>query len=55
MAHSHTKYTRAQIDAALDRVRRGYTVPEAARLSGVNRSKIARELKKQEQYDTIAK
>ena len=51
MAHSHTKYTRAQIDAALDRVRRGYTVPEAARLSGVNRSKIARELKKERDND----
>ena len=51
MAHSHTKYTRAQIDAALDRVRRGYTVPEAARLSGVNRSKIARELRKERDND----
>ena len=47
MPHSQTKYTRAQIDAALDRVRRGYTVPEAARLSGVDKGKIYRELRKE--------
>jgi len=43
-AHRNQRYTQAQVEGALDRVRRGYSVPEAARLSGVNKAKIYREL-----------
>ena len=47
MTRRHAKYTQEQIDGALDRVRRGYRVQDAARLSGVDKSKIYRELRKE--------
>lgn len=46
-ARRHNRYTEAQINGALDRVRRGYSVPEAARLSGVDKGKIYREIRRE--------